>query len=148
LLSDLKAEFGLTYMFISHDLNVVHYLSDRIMVMYLGKVVEIGDVGAIYDDPRHPYTRALLSAMPSMNPDQRTVAPPLSGDPPNPINPPSGCRFRTRCVFAEPVCERAEPALKTVRAQSGRAVACHMSDPASEHSRATRLVTSSTERHQ
>jgi peptide/nickel transport system ATP-binding protein len=112
LLSDLKAEFGLTYMFISHDLNVVHYLSDRVMVMYLGKLVEIGDVGKIYDDPRHPYTSALLSAMPSMNPDQRTVAPPLSGDPPNPINPPSGCRFRTRCVFAEPVCERQEPALR------------------------------------
>jgi peptide/nickel transport system ATP-binding protein len=148
LLSDLRAEFGLTYMFISHDLNVVHYLSDRVMVMYLGKIVEIGDVETIYDDPRHPYTRALLSAMPSMNPDRRTAAPPLSGDPPNPINPPSGCRFRTRCVFAEPVCERDEPALKTVGAQIGRAVACHMSDPASEHSRATRLAASSTERHQ
>jgi peptide/nickel transport system ATP-binding protein len=148
LLSDLKAEFGLTYMFISHDLNVVHYLSDRVMVMYLGKIVEIGDAETIYDDPRHPYTRALLSAMPSMNPDQRTAAPPLSGDPPNPINPPSGCRFRTRCVFAEPVCERDEPALKTVGAQIGRSVACHLSDPASEHSRATRLAASSTERRQ
>jgi peptide/nickel transport system ATP-binding protein len=147
LLSDLKAEFGLTYMFISHDLNVVDYLSDRVMVMYLGTVVEIGDVGTIYDDPRHPYTRALLSAMPSMNPDQRTVAPPLSGDPPNPINPPSGCRFRTRCVFAEPVCEREEPALKPLGAQTGRAVACHMSDRTSGHSRATQLSKSSTERH-
>jgi peptide/nickel transport system ATP-binding protein len=83
-----------------------------------------------------------------MNPDQRTAAPPLSGDPPNPINPPSGCRFRTRCVFAEPVCERDEPALKTVGTQIGRAVACHMSDPASEHSRATRLATSSMGRQQ
>jgi peptide/nickel transport system ATP-binding protein len=115
--------------------------------MYLGKLVEIGDVVTVYDDPRHPYTRALLSAMPSMNPDQRTVAPPLSGDPPNPINPPSGCRFRTRCVFAEPVCDRREPALKPPGAQTGRAVACHMSDRTSGHSRATQLSTSSTERH-
>src|SRR6202011_2847951 len=146
LLMDLKSELGLTYMFISHDLNVVQYLSDRVMVMYLGKVAEIGEVGTIYDDPQHPYTRALLSAMPSMNPDQRTVAPPLSGDPPNPINPPSGCRFRTRCVFAEPVCEREEPALKPPGAQTGRAVACHMSDRTSGHSRAAQLGTPSTER--
>jgi peptide/nickel transport system ATP-binding protein len=79
LLMDLKAELGLTYMFISHDLNVVQYLSDRVMVMYLGKIVEIGDVDTIYDDPRYPYTRALLSAMPSMNPDERTAEPPLRG---------------------------------------------------------------------
>jgi peptide/nickel transport system ATP-binding protein len=136
LLMDLKAELGLTYMFISHDLNVVQYLSDRVMVMYLGKIVEIGDVDTIYDDPRHPYTRALLSAMPSMNPDERTAEPPLIGDPPNPINPPPGCRFRTRCAFAEAVCERDEPALTTPVALSDRAIACHMSDPASGHSRA------------
>jgi peptide/nickel transport system ATP-binding protein len=133
---DLKAELGLTYMFISHDLNVVQYLSDRVMVMYLGKIVEIGDVDTIYDDPRHPYTRALLSAMPSMNPDERTAEPPLIGDPPNPINPPPGCRFRTRCAFAEAVCERDDPALTMPIALSDRAVACHMSDPASGHSRA------------
>ena len=147
LLEDLQREFKLTYLFIAHDLSVVRHISDRVMVMYLGKLVEIGDVGTIYDDPRHPYTRALLSAMPSMNPDQRTVEPPLSGDPPNPINPPSGCRFRTRCVFAEPVCEREEPALKPLGAQTGRAVACHMSDRTSGHSRATQLATPSTERH-
>jgi peptide/nickel transport system ATP-binding protein len=139
LLVDLKAEFGLTYMFISHDLNVVQYLSDRVMVMYLGKIVEIGDVDAVYDDPRHPYTRALLSAMPSMNPDQRTALPPLTGDPPNPINPPPGCRFRPRCAFAEAVCERDEPALKVPSANAGRAVACHIADPASGHSRAAAL---------
>ena len=136
LLMDLKAEFGLTYMFISHDLNVVQYLSDRVMVMYLGKIVEIGDVDTIYDDPRHPYTKALLSAMPSMDPDARTTKAPLTGDPPNPINPPPGCRFRPRCAFAEPVCERIEPALLRADGRAGRGVACHMCDPASGHSRA------------
>src|SRR5437667_9201137 len=109
LLVDLKAEFELTYLFISHDLNVVRFISDRVVVMYLGQVVETGPVEALYDDPRHPYTRALLSAMPSMDPDQRTVEAPLFGDPPNPIDPPSGCRFRTRSAFAEAVCERTEP---------------------------------------
>jgi peptide/nickel transport system ATP-binding protein len=136
LLVDLKSELGLTYMFISHDLNVVQYLSDRVMVMYLGKVVEIGEVDAIYDDPRHPYTRALLSAMPSMNPDDRTKEAPLVGDPPNPIDPPSGCRFRTRCGFADAVCEKTEPALTVPEPGIARSVACHMSDPASGHSRA------------
>ncbi len=100
LLGDLKAELGLTYVFISHDLNVVRYMSDRVMVMYLGQVVEIGPVDAIYDRPTHPYTRALLAAMPSMDPDRRTQEAPLSGDPPNPINPPPGCRFHTRCALA------------------------------------------------
>jgi len=136
LLMDLKMELGLTYMFISHDLNVVQYLSDRVMVMYLGKVVEIGEVAPIYDDPRHPYTRALLSAMPSMNPDRRTAEAPLIGDPPNPINPPSGCRFRTRCAFSEAVCETAMPELKAPDPGVVRSVACHMSDTASGHSRA------------
>jgi peptide/nickel transport system ATP-binding protein len=109
LLVELKARFDLTYIFISHDLNVVRFISDRVMVMYLGKVVELGPVARIYREPRHPYTQALLSAMPSMNPRRRTVAAPLSGDPPNPINPPSGCRFRTRCPFAESVCAAVPP---------------------------------------
>ncbi|MBC8790645.1 MAG: dipeptide/oligopeptide/nickel ABC transporter ATP-binding protein, partial [Tagaea sp. CACIAM 22H2] len=104
LLQDLKSEFGLTYVFISHDLNVVRYMADRVMVMYLGRVAEIGPVEELYDNPRHPYTRALLSAMPSMDPDRRTQEAPIAGDPPNPINPPSGCRFHTRCPFAEDVC--------------------------------------------
>jgi peptide/nickel transport system ATP-binding protein len=129
LLADLKAEFGLTYIFISHDLNVVRFVSDRVMVMYLGKVAEIGDAEALYATPLHPYSRALLSSMPSMDPDNRTMEPALSGDPPNPIDPPSGCRFHTRCPMAGPVCAQAEPAL-TQRA-ARHLVACHAHDPAS-----------------
>ncbi len=134
LLADLKRDFGLTYVFISHDLNVVQYMSDRVMVMYLGKVVEIGPVERIYASPGHPYTRALLSAMPSMDPERRTEAPPLAGDPPNPIDPPSGCRFRTRCAFAEDVCAKVEPLLAPTEA--GHRVACHMIHAGSGHSRA------------
>src|SRR5215212_4057900 len=111
LLIDLKQRFDLTYLFISHDLNVVRFISDRVMVMYLGKVVELGPVDRIYREPKHPYTRALLSAMPSMDPRRRTTEAPLTGDPPNPINPPSGCRFRTRCPFGEPLCAEVTPAL-------------------------------------
>ena len=136
LLGDLKAELGLTYVFISHDLDVVRFMSDRVMVMYLGKVVEIGDVESIYADPRHPYTAALLSAMPSADPDRRTEEAPLAGDPPNPIDPPPGCRFHTRCPFAQDPCRRAEPGLNP--AGDRRQVACHMNDPASGHSRAGR----------
>ncbi len=132
LLVDLKAEFNLTYLFISHDLNVVRYISDRVMVMYLGECVEIGPVEEVYARPRHPYTRALLSAMPSMDPDRRTMEPPLSGDPPNPINPPPGCRFHTRCSLAEPVCSATAP-VPTVRGHAHLA-ACHIGEPASGHS--------------
>jgi peptide/nickel transport system ATP-binding protein len=132
-LVDLKAEFGLTYVFISHDLNVVQYLSDRVLVMYLGKIVEIGAVEAIYGNPQHPYTRALLSARPSMDPRKRTNEAPIQGDPPNPIDPPSGCRFRTRCPFAEDVCARLEPVLADTGAQE---VACHMRVAGSGHTRA------------
>jgi peptide/nickel transport system ATP-binding protein len=134
LLADLKVRFDLTYIFISHDLNVVRYISDRVMVMYLGKVVEIGPVDRVYRDPQHPYTRALLSAMPSMDPRRRTRQAPLSGDPPNPVRPPSGCRFRTRCPLAEAICEQAPPAL--LASDTARAVACHMHVPASGHTQA------------
>ena len=134
LLLDLKAEFGLTYIFVSHDLNVVQYISDRVMVMYLGKVVELGPVERIYAGTGHPYTRALLSAMPSMDPAHRTEAAPLTGDPPNPINPPSGCRFRTRCPHAEDVCAAREPPLSEQVA--GHRIACHMVQPGSGHSQA------------
>jgi peptide/nickel transport system ATP-binding protein len=102
--------------------------------MYLGRIVEAGDVGAIFRRPSHPYTQALLRAMPSMDPNRRTEASLLTGDPPNPINPPSGCRFRTRCAFAEEVCARVPPALEDIA--GGHQVACHMMVPGSGHSRA------------
>ena len=136
LLVDLKEKFDLTYVFISHDLNVVRFISDRVMVMYLGKVVEIGPVDRIYRDPKHPYTQALLSAMPSMDPRRRTMRAPLTGDPPNPINPPSGCRFRTRCPFAEDVCGAVVPPLQPPPGEDVRATACLMWVPGSGHSRA------------
>ena len=138
LLVDLKAQFDLTYVFISHDLNVVRYISDRVMVMYLGKVVEIGPVDRLYRRPQHPYTQALLSAMPSMDPKRRTREAPLAGDPPNPISPPSGCRFRTRCPFAEGVCEAVSPVLRVPPGEELCLVACHMRVPGSGHSRAAK----------
>ncbi len=131
LLVDLKSEFGLTYLFISHDLNVVDYISDRVMVMYLGKVVEEGPVDRLYATARHPYTRALLASMPSSDPDHRTLAAPIQGEMPSPIDPPSGCRFRTRCPFAEDVCAQREPKLLM---HEDHAVACHMEQPDSGHS--------------
>ncbi|MEI8265133.1 MAG: ABC transporter ATP-binding protein [Betaproteobacteria bacterium] len=131
LLLDLKDEFGLTYVFISHDLNVVRYMSDRVMVMYLGQVVEIGEAEALFEAPRHPYTRALLSSIPSMDPDRRTEVPPLAGDPPNPINPPSGCRFHTRCPQAQPVCAQRVPALAS--GGGSHPVACLMFEAGSGH---------------
>ncbi|CAN5157706.1 ATP-binding cassette domain-containing protein [soil metagenome] len=125
LLQELKAERQLTYLFISHDLHVVHYLADRVLVMYLGQVVEIGPVGDIFGRARHPYTRALLSAVPSMDPAHRTERSPLSGDPPNPIDPPSGCRFRDRCPFAFEACLQAPPLRET---QAGHWAACHLDE--------------------
>jgi peptide/nickel transport system ATP-binding protein len=133
LLADLRRELNLTYLFISHDLNVIRHVSDRVVVMYLGRIVEAGQAEAIFRRPRHPYTRALLRAMPSMDPDRRIEVSPLTGDPPNPINPPSGCRFRTRCAFAEAVCARAPPTLGPIG--SDHNVACHMMVPGSGHSR-------------
>lgn len=131
LLLDLKEEFGLTYLFISHDLNVVRFISDRVMVMYLGQVVEIGDSETLFKSPLHPYTKALLSSIPSLDPDHRTERPPLSGDPPNPINPPSGCRFHTRCVNAQPTCSVEVPSL--VKQANGQSVACLMYVPGSKY---------------
>jgi peptide/nickel transport system ATP-binding protein len=127
LLQELKAEHGLTYLFISHDLHVVHYIADRVLVMYLGQVVESGPVETLFSHARHPYTRALLSAVPSMDPAHRTQQSPLSGDPPNPINPPSGCRFRDRCPMARQVCEVRVPVMRETA--EGHAAACHF-DPA------------------
>ena len=140
LLQDLRAEFDLTYVFISHDLNVVRFMSDRVMVMYLGEVVEIGPVEALYANPKHPYTRALLAAMPSMDPDRRTEEAPLAGDPPNPINPPAGCRFHPRCPFAEGLCSAQRPALLDAADDGPTSLphlaACHMAHAGSGHSRA------------
>jgi peptide/nickel transport system ATP-binding protein len=133
LLQELKAERGLTYLFISHDLNVVQYMSDRVLVMYLGQVVETGPVGDIYRAPRHPYTKALLSAVPSMDPRKRTESAALIGDPPNPIDPPAGCRFRERCPHADPVCAQNAPRLLPIDSGALHAAACHLNDPASGH---------------
>jgi peptide/nickel transport system ATP-binding protein len=137
LLLDLKDEFGLTYVFISHDLNVVRYMSDRVMVMYLGQVAEIGASETLFREPAHPYTRALLSSVPSMDPEHRTEQPPLAGDPPNPIDPPPGCRFHTRCDHAQSVCSKRMPVLGP--ASAGQRVACWMHVPGSGHSAAPRL---------
>jgi peptide/nickel transport system ATP-binding protein len=141
LLLDLKDEFGLTYVFISHDLNVVRFISDRVMVMYLGQVVEIGDSETLFQAPLHPYTRALLSSIPSLDPDNRTNEPPLTGDPPNPINPPSGCRFHTRCSMAQPVCAQEEP--KLVKQADGQSVACLMYVPSSQYDLSKRAMEAS-----
>jgi peptide/nickel transport system ATP-binding protein len=132
LLADLKGEFRLTYVFISHDLNVVRFMSDRVMVMYLGKVAEIGPAERVFTAPAHPYAAALLRSMPSMDPDRRTEEPPITGDPPSPINPPSGCRFHTRCAHAEAVCAVREPRL----GRGEHRVACLMAEPGSGHSQA------------
>lgn len=138
LLLDLKQEFGLTYVFISHDLNVVRYISDRVMVMYLGQVAEIGPSEALFDAPAHPYTAALLSSMPTMDPDHRTEEAPLAGDPPNPIDPPSGCRFHPRCALAAPVCAQRAPVPVSVAASGGapHLAACLVHEPGSGHPKA------------
>jgi peptide/nickel transport system ATP-binding protein len=136
LLRALKRQLNLTYVFISHDLNVVRYISDRVLVMYLGRVVELGPVEAIFENPRHPYTRALLASRPSNDPARRIEEPPITGDPPNPIDPPSGCRFNTRCPFAEAVCETADPVLDRWQGPHSHIAACHMLDLNSGHTKA------------
>jgi len=125
LLQNLKHDLGLTYVFISHDLHVIEYLSDRVLVMYLGQVMEMGSAEAVSAEPLHPYTQALFASAPSMDPDERIERPPLTGDPPNPINPPSGCRFRTRCPHAMDICAAASPPLLPV-GTNGRQVACYL----------------------
>ncbi len=126
LLGSLQAQFGLTYLFISHDLGVVQYLCDEIAVMYLGRIVEYSTREALFEDPLHPYTWALLSAVPRMGRRRKGGGARLrlEGDPPSPINPPPGCRFSARCPFAEERCRSEEPALREIR--PGQRVACHL----------------------
>jgi oligopeptide/dipeptide ABC transporter ATP-binding protein len=115
LLQDLQEEFGLTYLFISHDLSVVEHISDRVAVMYLGELVEMADSDPLYKTPLHPYTQALLSAAPVPNPRKKSNRTVLPGDVPSPIHPPPGCRFHTRCLYAKDMCGRQTPQLKEVR---------------------------------
>lgn len=128
LLDDLKSEMGLTYLFIAHDLSMVRYISDRVAVMYLGRIVELSKRDEVYDHPLHPYTQALLSAIPIPDPEkeskrQRII---LEGDVPSPANPPSGCRFHPRCAYATDVCRQTDPEFRNLGSSSmSHMVACH-----------------------
>lgn len=126
LMQDLQREFALTYIFISHDLGVVRQISDRVGVMYLGRIVELGKSEALYEDPKHPYTQALLSAVPIPDPDFEREQIILSGDVPNPANPPSGCAFHTRCPHAMAICAEVRPQFR--QTTNARYVACHLYD--------------------
>jgi oligopeptide/dipeptide ABC transporter ATP-binding protein len=125
LLLDLQREMGLSYLFIAHNLAVVKHVSDRVAIMYLGRIVEFADADDVYRDPRHPYTRALISAIPEPNPQRVRERIVLSGDVPSPINPPSGCPFHTRCPHATERCRVEQPALREVPGRTGHTVACH-----------------------
>lgn len=127
LLMDLQAEFGIAYLFVAHDLAVVRHISHRVAVMYLGRIVEVADRDTLFSAPRHPYTEILWSAVPVPNPRTPAQRMLLQGDPPSPANPPSGCRFHTRCPIAQDICKQQDPALseRTSASVGGHWVACH-----------------------
>ena len=127
LLSEIQDEFGLSFLFISHDLSVIRHISDRVLVMYLGKIVEVGRTDALWQRPLHPYTQALIASLPAPDPDAVDRARPMliEGDVPSAISPPPGCRFHTRCPYAVGVCRTVEPVLRPLGAE-GRSVACHL----------------------
>jgi peptide/nickel transport system ATP-binding protein/oligopeptide transport system ATP-binding protein len=126
LLKKLQKDLNLTFLFISHDLSVVRHISDRVMVMYLGKIVEIADKSSLFNNPLHPYTKALLSAIPVTDQTKREDRIILKGDVPSPLNPPVGCRFNTRCPFATDLCRKEEPKLREL--ESNHSVACHYAE--------------------
>jgi oligopeptide/dipeptide ABC transporter ATP-binding protein len=126
LLQELQQKFGLTYLFIAHNLSVVNSISNRVAVMYLGKIVELAETQALFSNPKHPYTEALISAVPVPDPDYRSARIILEGDVPSPVNPPSGCYFHPRCKHAQEVCRRAAPEYRDVGGD--HFVTCHFAD--------------------
>ncbi|MFX1534231.1 MAG: ABC transporter ATP-binding protein [Promethearchaeota archaeon] len=127
LMQDLQEAFGLTFLFVAHDLSVIRHVCHRVAVMYVGKIVEVADVDSIYDDPQHPYTEALMSAVPIPDPTVKIQRIILEGDVPTPISPPSGCRFHPRCRYSQDICSREEPSLRNLDESTGSEhwVACH-----------------------
>lgn len=130
LLQDIQEKRGISYLFVGHDLSLVRHASHRVAVMYLGRIVEIAASHALYTNPRHPYTRSLLASVPVPDPTQRRTRAPLTGDPPSPIDIPSGCRFRSRCTYAQPVCAEKDPELVPVTYSdaAGHRSACHFAN--------------------
>ena len=126
MLEDLQEQFGLTYLFIAHDLSVVKYISDRVAVMYLGKIVELAGGGELFTNPKHPYTEALMSAVPVPDPDYKVTRITLEGDVPSPMNPPSGCYFHPRCRYAQDICKNEPPAYRDIGNE--HFVTCHLAD--------------------
>ena len=126
LLQDLQEQFGLTYLFIAHDLSIVKYISDRVAVMYLGKIVELAETEALFLDLKHPYTEALMSAVPVPDPDYKAEQILLEGDVPSPLNPPSGCYFHPRCRYAKDICRNESPTYRDFGEE--HFVSCHFAD--------------------
>jgi oligopeptide/dipeptide ABC transporter ATP-binding protein len=134
LMKDIREEFNLTYLFISHDLAVVHHLSDRVAVMYLGRIVEIAARDSLFNDARHPYTHSLLRSVPTVVPNKSKIGRILQGDPPSPIDPPTGCPFHPRCPHAVDICRETVPALTTVNSAARHEAACHRMDDIKQQS--------------